>query len=77
MGEPFGGSISFVNSAAFSPGSRRVVAGSNHDVWTWDAETGKPVGKPFRGHTNLVLPVAFLSHGRHIVSGSSDRTIRI
>src|SRR3954463_2967648 len=73
-------SLPFVGSnphaLAFSPDSRRLVAG--HDdatVRVWDVATGTLRNLP--GHRKAVWDVAFSPEGGLIPPGSQDTTIRI
>jgi WD40 repeat protein len=78
-----------VNSVAFSPDSKHIVAGSgeillrsglrdfaNSTVRVWDAMTGRET-LALKGYTNAVTSVGFSPDGRRIVAGSSDKTARV
>ena len=69
---------SAVNSVAFSPDGRKIIAGlGNGTLQLFEAISGKPIGKPFQGHENEVRSVAFSPDGKVIVSGSWDKTLRL
>ena len=62
-----------VNSVAFSPDGRKIIAGlSDGTLQLFDAISGKLIGKPFQRHRNRVNSVAFSPDGKTIVSGSSN-----
>ncbi|BBC22524.1 P-loop NTPase fold protein [Pseudanabaena sp. ABRG5-3] len=65
-----------VNSVAFSPDGRKIIAGlSDGSLQLFDAISGKTIGEPFQGHSNWVMSVAFSPDGKAIVSGSRDTTL--
>ena len=64
------------NALAFSPDSRRLVAGLTKDmVRVWDIATGTSRSLP--GHRKAVEDVAFSPDSKSIASASRDTTIRI
>jgi WD40 repeat protein len=66
-----------VESVAYSPDGRRIVAGYNDNTMrVWDAESGQEL-RSLRGHEGIVKSVAFSPDGWRIVSGSNDKTVRV
>ena len=66
-----------VNSTAFSPDGRKIVAGlENGTLQLFDAISGNPIAR-FQGHEDDVQSVAFSPDGKAIVSGSFDDTLRL
>jgi WD40 repeat protein len=65
-----------VQSAAFSPDSRRVVtASADNTARIWDAGSGKQILR--LDHTGSVHSAAFSPDGKRVVTASGDGTIRI
>jgi WD40 repeat protein/sulfur relay (sulfurtransferase) DsrC/TusE family protein len=59
-----------MNSVAFSPDGRKIIAGlKNGTLQLFNAISGKPIGDPFQGHEGMVRSVAFSPDGKAIVSG--------
>lgn len=72
------GHTSSVQSASFSPNSKRIVSASDDKtIRIWDAETGQQIGQPLEGHTLSVNSASFSPDGKRILSSSADKTIRI
>ncbi|KAG9048716.1 hypothetical protein FS842_000316 [Serendipita sp. 407] len=69
--------LRWVRSVAYSPNGQHVSGSCDDTIWTWDVETGEPVGEPLKGHTDPICRIAYSPDGRHIASGSSDKIIRI
>ena len=65
-----------VNSVAFSPDGRTLVAGDGAGgLSLWDVRRRSRTGDRFRAHTHAVLGLAFSPDGRTLASaGSVDRT---
>jgi WD40 repeat protein/uncharacterized caspase-like protein len=71
----FGDNLQLVESVAFLPDSRTLVAGSaDRMVRLWDIETGRIV-RTLVGHTDAVLTVK--AAGNRIVSAGPDKVIRV
>ncbi len=67
----------YVNSLAFSPSGKHIVAGSNeYLIRLWSVETGVAVGTSLNVYSP-VNSVAFSCDGRRIISGSSDGRLRV
>lgn len=58
-----------INALAFTPDSKKIVVGGNHELTIWDATTGKPARRIFtraeRAHAMVFLP-----DGKLVVAGS-------
>ncbi|MER9134748.1 TIR domain-containing protein [Mesorhizobium sp. M0830] len=66
-----------VNSAVFSPDSRRLVTASDDQTaCLWDAATGRQM-LVLGGHEHLVSSAAFSPDSMRIVTTSSDKTARV
>src|SRR6266699_6593065 len=77
------GHSSMVDTAAWSPDSKRIASGSFDDtVQVWDATTGRNVFT-FRGHSDAVSALAWSPDGARIVSGGGksyntpDNTVQV
>jgi WD40 repeat protein len=77
----------FVHSLAFSPGGKRLAAGSGGvdsvgkedntgRVRVWDMQTGQGIAS-IRGHAGTVRRVAFSADGKRLASGSGDKTVKV
>ena len=66
-----------VNSAQFSPDSKRIVTASyDSTARVWDAQTGQPLTGPLR-HAGGVLSAQFSPDGKRVVTASADGTARV
>jgi len=66
-----------MNSVAFSPDGKRVLAGgAGGTLKLWDAETGEEI-RSFSGHRGKVASVAFSPDGKQIVAGSWGGTAKL
>ena len=73
----FVGQLAAVDSLAWLPDDKRLVAGDRDGaVRLWDATTGRQV-RAFAGHTGAVTAVAVTPDGHGMVSSSFDRTVRV
>ncbi len=71
------GHSSMVDTAAWSPDSKRIASGSfDNTVQVWDATTGRNVFT-FRGHSDVVTTVVWSPDGKRIASGSADDTVQV
>jgi WD40 repeat protein len=62
------GPARFVESVAFSPDSRRAMAGGHDAVaWVWDVASGRELVR-FNGAKGMIACVTFTPDGRHAVS---------
>lgn len=67
-----------VNSVAFDPSGRMLVAGDNDGfVWRLDATTARPQGAPVVGAPAFVSRIAFSPGGERFVTAFSDGTVRL
>lgn len=57
-----------VNSLAFTPDGKKVVAGGHHELTVWDAATGK-LEKRVHVRNRRALAMAFLPDGKLVVAG--------
>ena len=64
-------------SVAFSPDNKHILSTDANQIWLWDADTGKIVGKSYKGHDGTVWSVVFSPDGQRFASGSDDNTIRV
>jgi WD40 repeat protein len=70
----FGGHARYVNSAAFSPDSRRLASCSaDRTVRLWEVETG--AWRVLRGHTDEVYTAAFHPKGTRLATAGRDRAV--
>ncbi len=59
-----------VHSVAFSPGGKQIAAGGMHDVYLWDAATGKPLSMYTPGDNgDWSKRLAFTPDGRQLAIG--------
>ncbi|MCX5637545.1 MAG: protein kinase [Planctomycetota bacterium] len=71
------GHRSFIQSVAFSPDGRYILAGCvNGTLKIWEVADGREI-IVLRGHMDSVESVAFSPDGKRIVSGSRDRTVKV
>jgi len=69
---------SVIDSNAFSPDGRKIVAGlTDGTLRLFDAISGNPIGDPFQGHEDWIYSVAFSADGKAIVSSGLDKTLRL
>jgi hypothetical protein len=57
-----------INALAFTPDSKRIVVGGNHELTVWDAATGKLVRRVFT-RAERAHAMAFLPDGKLVVAG--------
>jgi hypothetical protein len=57
-----------INAVAFTPDSKRLVVGGNHELTVWDAATGKLTRRIFT-RAERAHAMAFLPDGRLVVAG--------
>lgn len=57
-----------INALAFTPDSKKVVVGGNHELTVWDASTGKLVRRIFT-RAERAHAMAFLPDGKLVVAG--------
>ncbi|HZZ79851.1 MAG TPA: c-type cytochrome domain-containing protein [Gemmataceae bacterium] len=57
-----------INALAFTPDSKRVVVGGNHELTVWDATTGKLLRRVFT-RAERAHAMAFLPDGKLVVAG--------
>jgi WD40 repeat protein/serine/threonine protein kinase len=75
---PLAGQLGGISTVAFSPDSRRIVAGGmGRMVSVWDAATGREELR-LEGHSDRVVFTAFVPDGTRIVTGGfDDATTRV
>ena len=61
-----------LHSVAFSPGGKQVAAGGMHDVYLWDAATGKPLSQYTLGNGEWIKRIAFTPNGQHMALGGQS-----
>ena len=65
-----------LESVAFSPDGKLVLAGGDYWPRLWDVAGGKEI-RAFRGHTSHVSSVAFSPDSKQVLTASQDRTVRL
>ncbi len=65
-----------VMAIAVSPDGTRALATSGDEVYVWNLETRRQIGR-LRGHTKLIQSVAFSSDGRRAVTAGIDGSVRL
>ncbi|MBE7503640.1 MAG: protein kinase [Verrucomicrobiales bacterium] len=75
---PLAGQLGGISTVAFSPDSRRIVAGGmGRTVSVWDAATGREELR-LEGHSDRVIFTTFVPDGTRIVTGGfDDATTRV
>lgn len=58
-----------ITSLAFTPDSKKIVAGGHHELTVWDVASGK-LEKRIRTRAQRAMAMAFLSDGKLVVAGS-------
>jgi WD40 repeat protein len=58
-----------INAIVFTPDSKRIVVGGNHELTVWDAATGKLVRRVFT-RAERALAMAYLPDGKLVVAGA-------
>jgi WD40 repeat protein len=70
------GKINGVETVAWSPDGKLLIAGGNTPFQLWDAATGKAI-RTFTGHEGTVMAAAFSLDGTTLASASQDGTVRL
>jgi RNA polymerase sigma factor (sigma-70 family) len=66
-----------IEDIALSPDGKRLATGTySHDVFLWDATTGRQLLDP-AGHHNLNTAAFFTPDGRQLWTGGFDQTVRL
>ena len=58
-----------INAVAFTPDSKKLVVGGNHELTVWDAETGKLQRRIFT-RAERALAMSYLPDGKLVVAGA-------
>jgi len=58
-----------INAVLFTPDSKRLIVGGNHELTIWDAATGKLVRRVFT-RAERALAMAYLPDGKLVVAGA-------
>lgn len=66
-----------VSSVAFSPDSKRIVAGTTNTIYIWDVASGIQIGEPMVMPNGGIKTVAFSPDGKQIMAVTKDDTIHI
>jgi len=66
----------WVRHADWTRDGRRLLTVCNHEVWIWDAESGRRIGTALV-HNNEVWSAFFSPNGRRVLTASSDKTARL